>query len=760
MRDTSRTRDAPAQRLCGIFTRFRAAVAPRSRAVACAAVLHFCALRSTTSASAMAPTQCPLSYPERFYAAVAFANSDGFSAADDDTRLILYALAQQATLGPNTGPRPWAWNTLDSARFDAWSHLGSMACVEAMRLYVRTMDTATDNSWWHDLTRGGDEEATKRAVEEAHYQAAAAAGSAAAVACPASVTGNEQRGNRTARDGVATAGSPPAGAGLTAGPAWCEAPCGGVPLRPRYEHAACLLSEPARLLVCGGYRNGRALRDVNTLDLAGNLAWSQVNVTPPLPPLGGHVAVHVGAGRVLLFGGHPTLGSGPASPPVSPTGDAAPPRGSASSAEPSPMRVLSLDTRAGTWQLAAPSSTSPVAAPTARGGHSACYDPGSNTVWLFGGEGPRRAMYGDVWAFHVATSTWEAVSTTGSAIPAPRSAHCAALHGGRLFVYGGTLANGACAAGLYVLDLASRAWSAIALTPSPEASHTPDSGVAHHPTPRAGCAGALVFPEGADAQAPWWVLTGGGDGHKPASDTIALGPLPGPSASVADAKVMWHQMAVVPQRSPLAAEGLSLVAVDKGRILLAACGYNGTYHSAVHALRPSLPRAAGAKPMAPPQAALHTEPPRTPTAAAQTQHVSPAATPPKQPSSTAHASPRQVLPSTPSPRPRDSAGSDGSASAVEQRLASELAVVQRQLAASVSRMAQLESDLALARSKLEAEQGRALRAEAENAELRNALEAATEAERLLSAEVRRTQADLAVADKRSKGGGLLSYLTV
>ena len=75
-------------------------------------------------------------------------------------------------------------------------------------------------------------------------------------------------------------------------------------------------------------------------------------------------------------------------------------------------------------------------------------------------------------------------------------------------------------------------------------------------------------------------------------------------------------------------------------------------------------------------------------------------------------------------------------------------------------MAQLESDLALARSKLEAEQGRALRAEAENAELRNALEAATEAERLLSAEVRRTQADLAVADKRSKGGGLLSYLTV
>jgi acyl-CoA-binding protein len=679
----------------------------------------------------MAPAQCPLSYPERFYAAVSFANSDGFS-ADDDTRLVLYALAQQATLGPNTGPRPWAWNTLDSARFDAWSHLGSMACVEAMRLYVRTLDSAAP-TWWGDLTRHGDEVATKRAVDEAHYQAAAAAGTAASVTASAQAVRN-----RAGRDGVAGSGPPP-GAGLTAGPAWCEAPCGGVPLRPRYEHAATLLDSPARLLVCGGYRNGRALRDVHILDLAGVLAWSQVSVTPPLPPLGGHVAVHVGAGRVLLFGGHPTLGSGPASPPVSPTGEAGPPRGS--SAEPALMRVLSLDTRVGTWQLAAPSPTSteaPVAAPTARGGHSACYDAGSSTVWLFGGEGPRRAMYGDVWAFHVATCTWEAVATTGPSIPAPRSAHCAALHGGRLFVYGGTLANGACAAGLYVLDLASRAWSAVALSPSPEASRTPDSGVAHHPTPRAGCAGALVFPEGADAQTPWWVLTGGGDGHKPASDTIALGPLPGPSASVADAKVMWHQVAVVPQRSPLAAEGLSLVAVDNSRILLAACGYNGTYHSAVHALRPYLPRA-GARPMAPPQAATHTEPPRTPTAAA---------------------APRQHVPPAPSPRPRDSAAGDGSASAVEQRLASELSVVQRQLAASVSRMAQLESDLALARSKLELEQGRALRAEAENAELRNALESATEAERLLSAEVRRTQADLAVADKRVKGGGLLSYLTV
>lgn len=673
---------------------------------------------------------------------------------------MLYALAQQATLGPNTGSRPWAWNTLDSARFDAWSHLGRMACVEAMRLYVRTLDTATP-AWWDELTRHGEPEATKRACEEAHFQAAAAAGSAAAVACPVSVTDKQQAG----RSAVST----PAGGSLTAGPAWCEAPCGGVPLRPRYEHAACLLDQPARLLVCGGFRNGRALRDVHTLDLAGNLAWSHVNVTPPLPPLGGHVAVHVGAGRVLLFGGHPTLGSGPASPPVSPSGPASPRDGKQSRGEPCLMRVLSLDTRAGTWQhIDVPSAV----APTARGGHSASYDPVTNTVWLFGGEGPRRVVYGDVWAFRVDTATWEAVLTTGPAAPAPRSAHCAALHGGRLFVYGGTLANGACAAGLYVLDLGSKSWSAVPLALTPEASRAPDTGAAHHPTPRAGCAGALLFPEGPDCP-PWWVLTGGGDGHKPASDTIALGPLPGRAASLVDASVVWHQVAVVPQRSPLAAEGLSLVAVDNSRILLAACGYNGTYHSAVHALRPSLPRV-GAKPMVPPQAAAHTEPPRTPTAAAAQpkQHVATAVTPPKQPqpqhqhlSSALRESPRPVLPSTPSPRTqRESAPGDGSESAaLEQRLAGvslELTVVQRQLAASVSRVAQLESDLSLARSRLEAEQGRALRAEAENAELRNALESATEAERLLAAEVRRTQADLAIADKRAKGGGLLSYLTV
>ena len=58
----------------------------------------------------------------------------------DESRLALFALEQQAVAGSCKEPKPWGWNVVESAKWQAWSHLQDMAPVEAMRLYVRLLE--------------------------------------------------------------------------------------------------------------------------------------------------------------------------------------------------------------------------------------------------------------------------------------------------------------------------------------------------------------------------------------------------------------------------------------------------------------------------------------------------------------------------------------------------------------------------------------------------------------------------------------------
>ena len=58
----------------------------------------------------------------------------------DETRLLLYALGQQATEGPCKDTKPWGWNVVETAKWQTWSQLGTMSKVEAMRLYVRELE--------------------------------------------------------------------------------------------------------------------------------------------------------------------------------------------------------------------------------------------------------------------------------------------------------------------------------------------------------------------------------------------------------------------------------------------------------------------------------------------------------------------------------------------------------------------------------------------------------------------------------------------
>jgi acyl-CoA-binding protein len=62
------------------------------------------------------------------------------SVFSDEAQLLFYALHSQATNGPCTDGKPWVWNIVESAKWQSWSQLGNMPQMEAMRLYVRTLD--------------------------------------------------------------------------------------------------------------------------------------------------------------------------------------------------------------------------------------------------------------------------------------------------------------------------------------------------------------------------------------------------------------------------------------------------------------------------------------------------------------------------------------------------------------------------------------------------------------------------------------------
>ena len=105
---------------------------------------------------------CPLDFPERFFAACSFAmappeNAKGVS---DDTRLLLYALYQQSVDGDCNTSKPWGWNRFETLKWNAWNELKDMASMDAMMMYVATLEE--DNpKWWGLMTDYGDKAKAK-----------------------------------------------------------------------------------------------------------------------------------------------------------------------------------------------------------------------------------------------------------------------------------------------------------------------------------------------------------------------------------------------------------------------------------------------------------------------------------------------------------------------------------------------------------------------------------------------------------------------
>ena len=53
--------------------------------------------------------------------------------------LKFYSYYKQATEGPCTKPKPWAWDVINKAKWDAWSKLGGMSKTKAMEQYVESL---------------------------------------------------------------------------------------------------------------------------------------------------------------------------------------------------------------------------------------------------------------------------------------------------------------------------------------------------------------------------------------------------------------------------------------------------------------------------------------------------------------------------------------------------------------------------------------------------------------------------------------------
>ncbi|KAJ7560481.1 hypothetical protein O6H91_04G131700 [Diphasiastrum complanatum] len=500
----------------------------------------------------VAATAAGLSYPERFHAAAAYA---GFSSHDsvkgiaprfpNDTSLVLYALYQQATVGKCNTAKPWGWNTVELAKWSSWNQLDSMSSIEAMRLFVRTLEEE-DPDWFSKYLEQeviiSNSITSSRSTTEI---VVAASGTSQTMKEP----GNAEVLELTSNGGYISvnAESPSdlsengeyvpnevsmitkerdavgghALEAVTTYNEWISPSVTGRIPPARYQHAAAIVED--KMFVVGGNHNGRYLNDVQVLDLR-TLTWSKVEQKlgqgASLPPCAGHNLIRWGR-SLLLVAGH-------------------------SKASSDTVRVHAFDTETSMWSLL-PSYGQ---APAARGGQSVSL-VGSSLV-MFGGEDSRRRLLNDLNIFDLETMTWDAVEPVGTP-PSPRSDHAAAVFDDHyLFIFGGG-SHSTCFGDLHVLDLKSMEWS----QPSP-------FGVL--PPPRAGHAGVVIGDN--------WYIVGGGDNKAGISEMLVvnLGTLE------------WSVAASVPARTSIASEGLSVLTttVNGEEAIVAFGGYNGHYSNEVH----------------------------------------------------------------------------------------------------------------------------------------------------------------------------------
>jgi galactose oxidase-like protein len=249
-------------------------------------------------------------------------------------------------------------------------------------------------------------------------------------------------------------GSPPGGGPQTAGETWAlslaGSPSWSAVLSPPTgrEYSSAVIDPSAdRMLVFGGMQLSgisAPLDDAWAQDL-GNGGWTRLAETGARPaPRWGHTSVlDSGHHRMIVFGG-------------TGTGDH------------NDAWALVLDGSPG-WAPLLPSG----AAPAARSGHVAVYDPIGDRMVVFGGAGSSipQPVYNDTWSLSFAGGpSWTELEPAGP-VPSPRSGMAAAFDSKRrrMLVFGGLTPSGQ-ENELWVLSLAAEpTWSQMIVAGAPPA---------------------------------------------------------------------------------------------------------------------------------------------------------------------------------------------------------------------------------------------------------------------------------------------------
>ncbi|CAH2044533.1 unnamed protein product [Thlaspi arvense] len=485
-------------------------------------------------ADMLARASSGLAYPERFYAAASYVGLDGSvssvkqlsSKFSNDTALLLYALHQQATIGPCNIPKPSAWKPVEQSKWKSWQGLGIMPAIEAMRLFVKILEEE-DPGWYPMPSNSVPEPAVDVQINSTKAEPS--------VENEASFgetnTMSTEEGHLTeTQDKDVVLEDPNT---VSVYNQWTAPLTSGQPPKARYEHGAAVIQD--KMYMYGGNHNGRYLGDLHVLDLK-NWTWSRVETKvvtesheTSSPATLTHCAGHSlipWDNKLLSVGGH--------------------------TKDPSEsMPVMVFDLHTCTWSILKTNGKPPIS----RGGQSTTL-VGKSLV-IFGGQDAKKSLLNDLHVLDLDSMTWNEIDAVGSP-PSPRSDHAAAVHAERyLLIFGGG-SHATCFDDLHVLDLQTMEWS----------RHIQQG---ESPTSRAGHAGVTIGEN--------WFIVGGGDTKSGASETVVLNM----------STLAWSVLTSVQGRVPLASEGLSLVvsSYNGEDVIVAFGGYNGRYNNNVNVLKPS-----------------------------------------------------------------------------------------------------------------------------------------------------------------------------
>lgn len=74
----------------------------------------------------------------------------GTKPLSQENQLLLYALNQQATVGPNTTNKPWGWNVVEATKWQGWKELGAYAERAGWGVGRRPDGQQCAGVWWAD----------------------------------------------------------------------------------------------------------------------------------------------------------------------------------------------------------------------------------------------------------------------------------------------------------------------------------------------------------------------------------------------------------------------------------------------------------------------------------------------------------------------------------------------------------------------------------------------------------------------------------